>query len=339
MISLQIADTDAFLDMPLSTQALYFHFIMRADDEGFIDNPKRITKLINAQDDDLKILIAKRFILTFNNGIVVIKHWLIHNTIRMDRFNKTVYLEEKNQLILKKNNAYTESKKIDSNNIKQIEEKNRPEWQVKRNEAYKKGSLPDSFSYKIRQAFEDTPCPICEVIMKGYKYSDNKKPTIQHNKPISKGGKHEINNISVICKECNVSIRNKETDKLNNESVVEVWNDINHSATARQHKLSKVKLSKVSIALQERKDIKFLKDDYNEIIEAYKTIKGIDLQGSEYQPLQQAIKTMFMNNRKKEDIISLMHALNNSELDHWQGWTINTVKNQIPLYLSGKLTL
>jgi len=107
MISLQIVDTDAFLDMPLSTQALYFHLLLRADDEGFINNPKKILRLIGCQDDDMKILLGKRFILSFENGIVVIKHWLIHNTIRMDRFNKTVYTEEKKLLFTKENKAYT----------------------------------------------------------------------------------------------------------------------------------------------------------------------------------------------------------------------------------------
>ena len=66
MISLQIADTDAFLEMPPTSQLLYFHLTMRADDEGFVNNPRRISKLIGAQDDDLKVLIAKRFVLTFD---------------------------------------------------------------------------------------------------------------------------------------------------------------------------------------------------------------------------------------------------------------------------------
>lgn len=108
MFSLQIIDTDAFLDMPISSQVLYFHLVMRADDEGFIGNPKKITRLIGAQDDDMKILIAKRFLLSFESGIVVIKHWLIHNTIRMDRFNKTSYSKEKCGLEISDNKAYTE---------------------------------------------------------------------------------------------------------------------------------------------------------------------------------------------------------------------------------------
>lgn len=109
MISLQIVDTDAFLEMPLSTQALYFHLVMRADDEGFVGNPNKIARAIGSNPDELKVLNAKRFILSFESGIVVIKHWLIHNTIRMDRFHTSTYIKEKASLILTENQAYSES--------------------------------------------------------------------------------------------------------------------------------------------------------------------------------------------------------------------------------------
>lgn len=108
MLSKQIVDSDAFLDMPASSQLLYFHLVMRADDEGFIGNPKKILRMLNVSEDDFKILIAKRFILTFPSGVIVIKHWLLHNAIRMDRFNTTSYHEEKKQIIVKENKAYTE---------------------------------------------------------------------------------------------------------------------------------------------------------------------------------------------------------------------------------------
>lgn len=107
MFAKTIIDSDAFIDMPLSTQALYFHLSMRADDDGFINNPKKIQRMIGASDDDIKVLIAKRFIIPFESGIVVIKHWKIHNYIQNDRYKETVYLEEKAQLALKTNNAYT----------------------------------------------------------------------------------------------------------------------------------------------------------------------------------------------------------------------------------------
>ena len=107
MFAKTIIDSDAFLDMPLSTQALYFHLSMRADDDGFINNPKKIQRMIGASEDDLKLLIAKRFIIPFESGIVVIKHWRIHNYIQRDRYKETVYKEEKALLSLKENNAYT----------------------------------------------------------------------------------------------------------------------------------------------------------------------------------------------------------------------------------------
>lgn len=108
MFAKTIIDSDMFLDMPLSTQALYFHLSMRADDDGFINNPKKIQRMIGASDDDLKVLIMKRFILPFDSGVVVIKHWRMHNYIRNDRYKETVYQEEKSQLLLKENGSYTE---------------------------------------------------------------------------------------------------------------------------------------------------------------------------------------------------------------------------------------
>ena len=107
MFAKTIIDSDSFLDMPLSTQSLYFHLSMRADDDGFINNPKKIQRMIGASDDDLKILIAKKFIITFESGIVVIKHWKIHNYIQRDRYKPTIYGEEKALLRQKKSKAYT----------------------------------------------------------------------------------------------------------------------------------------------------------------------------------------------------------------------------------------
>jgi hypothetical protein len=108
MFAKAIIDSDIFLDMPLSTQALYFHLAMRADDEGFVNNPKKIQKMIGASDDDVKILIMKRYILTFESGIIVIKHWKIHNYIQNDRFKPTSYIEEKSTLTLDEKKSYVE---------------------------------------------------------------------------------------------------------------------------------------------------------------------------------------------------------------------------------------
>lgn len=116
MFNIKIVDSDAFLDMPLSTQCLYFHLNMRADDDGFIGNPKRIQRLIGASEDDLKLLIAKRFVLIFEDGVIVIKHWRMHNTIRKDRYTQTVYLDELKSLGIKENNSYILSCEIENDN-------------------------------------------------------------------------------------------------------------------------------------------------------------------------------------------------------------------------------
>lgn len=120
MFSKVITDTDAFLDMPLSAQALYFHLAMHADDDGFVSSPKKILRETKAGEDDYKLLIVKRFILTFDSGIIVIKHWKIHNLIQKDRYKETTYLEEKSMLTLDRKNAYVE--KADTDCIQAVSE-------------------------------------------------------------------------------------------------------------------------------------------------------------------------------------------------------------------------
>ena len=108
MFAKTIIDSDAFLEMSTSAQALYFHLGMRADDDGFVNNPKKIQRFVGAADDDLKILLAKRFVIGFESGVIVIKHWKMHNYIQKDRYKPTVYQEEKALLDIKDNLGYTE---------------------------------------------------------------------------------------------------------------------------------------------------------------------------------------------------------------------------------------
>ena len=108
MFSPDIVCSEEFLDMPSTSRELYFQLGMRADDDGFVQ-PKLIMKTLGASNDDLKVLISKRFILPFESGVVVIKHWLIHNMIRIDRYKQTRFLEEKNNLFIKENKAYTDN--------------------------------------------------------------------------------------------------------------------------------------------------------------------------------------------------------------------------------------
>jgi hypothetical protein len=107
MFSLDIVDTDLFLDMPASTQNLYFHLGMRADDDGFVSSPKRITTLVNCSNDDLKLLVAKGLVIPFDTGVCVIRDWKINNYIQKDRYRETKYLAEKSTLEITETGAYS----------------------------------------------------------------------------------------------------------------------------------------------------------------------------------------------------------------------------------------
>lgn len=111
MFSDEIVGTDSFLSMPQSTQNLYFRFGMEADDDGFVGNPKTIIRKIGANEDDLNVLIAKKFVIPFvESGILVVKHWRINNQLRKDRYRETKYLKEKSSLLIRENGAYTLTK-------------------------------------------------------------------------------------------------------------------------------------------------------------------------------------------------------------------------------------
>lgn len=107
MFSLDIIDTDLFMEMPQTSRLLYYELCMRADDDGFVSSPKKIMKMVGCNEDDFKVLTAKQFIIPFDTGIVVIKHWKIHNYIQKDRYKETIYLDEKDELYQEKNGMYT----------------------------------------------------------------------------------------------------------------------------------------------------------------------------------------------------------------------------------------
>lgn len=107
MFSLDIIDTDLFMEMPQSSRLLYYELCMRADDDGFVSSPKKIMKMVGCNEDDFRVLTTKQFIIPFDTGIVVIKHWKIHNYIQKDRYKETIYLDEKNELNQEKNGMYT----------------------------------------------------------------------------------------------------------------------------------------------------------------------------------------------------------------------------------------
>ena len=106
MMAKSVIDTDTFLDMPASTQNLYFHMLLRADDDGFIASPKGILRIIGASDDDLKLLLAKQYLFRFESGVVVIKDWKIHNYIQSDRYKPSLQ-PERELLTITANKEYT----------------------------------------------------------------------------------------------------------------------------------------------------------------------------------------------------------------------------------------
>ena len=157
MFSNLVIGSDDFLEMPDSSQNLYFHLSMQADDDGFVDNWKSIMRMTGKKDDDLKILIAKSFIIPFETGILVIKHWRINNYIQKDRYKETIHKEEKSRLSLGEDNVYKmdttciprlDKNRLDKNSINNIygqtevqkngqDEKNEPKWEEQFEKFYK----------------------------------------------------------------------------------------------------------------------------------------------------------------------------------------------------------
>ncbi len=110
MFSKAIVSSDAFLDMPQSSRNLYFALGMEADDDGFVGSPKSVMRQVGASQDDMSVLIAKRYILGFQSGVICIKHWRINNLLRSDRYKPTTYVEELSTLMLDEKSSYTERK-------------------------------------------------------------------------------------------------------------------------------------------------------------------------------------------------------------------------------------
>lgn len=107
MFAKTIVLSDEFLDMPMSARCLYFTMGMLADDDGFVNAPRSIMRQCGASVDDMKVLLAKRYVLEFDSGVIVIKHWRINNYLQADRTQPTKYIEEKEMLTVKDNRAYS----------------------------------------------------------------------------------------------------------------------------------------------------------------------------------------------------------------------------------------
>ncbi len=167
MFSKKLISSDAFRDMPLSTQGLFFQLCMEADDDGIVDNPNTVARACQASKEDMQMLKDKRYILTFDNSnVIVIKHWKMHNTIPKDRYHPSTYFEELSTLTVKENGSYTEKNRIVTD-CKQIVAK--PDTACKQNDTEPQPRLDkireDKISNNIPTAGSgDAPIPYTEII-------------------------------------------------------------------------------------------------------------------------------------------------------------------------------
>lgn len=140
MFSLNVVDTDNFLEMPISSRLLYYELGMRADDDGFVDNWKKILLFTGLKQDDLKVLISKKFIIPFESGVIVIRHWRLNNYLQNDRTKPTIYQEELKQLELDNNNVYT----MDTNCIHSIDKNSIDKYSIE----YKEENIKEEIQKK-----------------------------------------------------------------------------------------------------------------------------------------------------------------------------------------------
>ena len=136
MFSLSVVDTDKFLEMPISSRLLYYELGMRADDDGFVDNWKKIMLFTGLKDDDMKVLISKQFIIPFESGVIVIRHWRLNNYLQNDRTKPTIHQKELKELELDSNNVYT----MDTNCIHSIDKNSIDKNSININNKVKKES-------------------------------------------------------------------------------------------------------------------------------------------------------------------------------------------------------
>ena len=314
MFAKSIVLSDAFLDMPLSARCLYFTLGMMADDDGFVGSPKSIMRQCGASQDDMAILLSKRYVLGFESGVIVIKHWRMNNYLQNDRHKATTYLEELSTLMIDERGAYTEKNKgmyfAQCEEPKSIQNKAElSDARKLRAQAKKESDLPSTFDNRIRNAFVGHRCPVCGVVM-GY---DNNliKPTIQHNLPISCGGKHELDNISIICQSCNTSMKNRvETPPYNTDEVKAVWECIGNVYTGKDS-IGKDSIDKVNnkkgFTKPTLEEVKAYCDERHNGIDAESFINFYDSKGwmigkNKMKDWKAAVRTWEKRNKKTDSI-------------------------------------
>lgn len=256
MFNKSITNSSKFLKMPMSSRLLYYDLGMNADDDGFVEH-FMVLRMTGATEQDLGVLEINGLVKVFDENVLWIKDWKENNYIPKDRYQQSKYLQ-----------LYTIEDYIE---IEEKEKKPLSYSQQKRLEAKKESDLPSSFENQIRNAFNGKICPVCKKTMNFERDIDN--PSIQHNIPISLGGKHEIDNISVICKSCNCSIQNREiTPPYNTEEVKKIWECIGNVSTGKDS------IGKYSIGNKEEiyKEESEKKEIFEEIWKMYPKKRGKD---------------------------------------------------------------
>lgn len=181
MFAKTIIDSDAFLDMPASARLLYYDLSMRADDDGFVNAPRKIIRMTGASIDDMNVLVLKKFIIPFESGIVVIKHWKIHNYIRKDMYKPTKYIEEKSTLYLDENNAYKQVCHEPVTNPLQL--CNEPVTNPSTQDRLGKDRLGKDSIYNIPQKIENEASKKSYGLYNNILISDNELETLKNDYP------------------------------------------------------------------------------------------------------------------------------------------------------------
>ncbi len=262
--------------MSQSAQALYFHLCMDADDDGVVE-AFTVMRLVKAMEDDFKVLIAKNFIRPLNEELVsVIMDWTEHNLIRADRKVNSIYRE----LLV---NVLPD--------VKILEPKPRADTGLPvGSQSQQRAStkyLPSNFKAKLLPLFNGKECPTCKRTMyfPGVPQGGSNQASIQHNKRISRGGEHRVENISVICFECNMKLKNQDTDSLNNHDVVTLWAGV-ESNGRQMDRIGKDRLGQGRIGKEKKentdtitvasdgttKDIPEIIDLFKEVNPSYRTL-------------------------------------------------------------------
>lgn len=151
MFTKKITDSDAFTELPPTTQSLYFHLCMGADDDGFSNQIRKAMFNAHADRNDFELLVTKKFVIPFDNGVIVIKHWRMHNLIKNDRYKETSYVEEKSTLVLKDNGVYTVGTQVEPN-WNQVGTQVEPQVSIGKVSKGEVSSVEDSLGKTIEQS-------------------------------------------------------------------------------------------------------------------------------------------------------------------------------------------